>query len=167
MVFVLIAKFDRKISRLYNFWNFVTRFLFLVWQVVLISPFLILVCYCFVVNYSNLLKCKGSTPRPIERCQDSAFYKTGLNLWAGQIFLAAHVVLPNGQHLCHDSWVMIFSICFSNFTFQFMIHINFVEGAKTPKKFCFNIFGNYLLDKCNNLIFYLNENILLIITKKY
>ena len=35
-------------------------------------------------------------PRPIERCLDSAFHKTGLILWAGQNFLAAQVVLLNG-----------------------------------------------------------------------
>ena len=29
---------------------------------------------------------------------DTVFYNTEMNIWAGQNFLAAHIVLPKGQH---------------------------------------------------------------------
>ena len=45
-------------------------------------------------NLSEIL-----TLRPIERLMDSVFHKTEMKIWAGQKFLAAHVVLPKGQHL--------------------------------------------------------------------
>ena len=65
-----------------------------------------------------------------------------------------------------DRRVLIFIICFSNFTFQFMIYLKFAEKAYTLKKNWFKILGNYLLIKYNNLICKVNEKILLIITKK-
>ena len=35
----------------------------------------------------------------VPRDQDSVFHKTEMKIWAGQKFLAAHIVLPKGQHL--------------------------------------------------------------------
>ena len=73
---------------------------------------------------------QGNRPRTIERRMDSVFHKTEMKIWAGQNFLAAHIVLPKGQHLL--SWWLnyVFKfICFSNFTFQFMIYVNFAKGA--------------------------------------
>ena len=34
-------------------------------------------------------------PRPIKRRLVSVFHETEMKIWAGQIFLAAHTVLPN------------------------------------------------------------------------
>ena len=49
MVFVLIAKFDQKISSLCNFWNFVARFFWYGRVISYLSP-------CFVLFCSHLLK---------------------------------------------------------------------------------------------------------------
>ena len=73
------------------------------------------------VGYLSYL---GPRPRPIERCLDSVFYKTEMKIWA------AHIVLPKEQNFL-SLWLNCdFSfICFSNFTFQFMIYVNFAKGA--------------------------------------
>ena len=36
------------------------------------------------------------TLRPIERRLELVFHKTEMKIWAGQILLAAHIVLPKG-----------------------------------------------------------------------
>ena len=42
---------------------------------------------------------QGLQPRPIERRLHSGFHETEMQIWAGQNFLAAHIVAPNGQHV--------------------------------------------------------------------
>ena len=73
---------------------------------------------------------QNSDPRPIERRLESIYHKTEMKIWAGQNFLAAHIEFPKGQHVL-SLW-LYFDLnltCFSNFTFQFMIHANFAIGA--------------------------------------
>ena len=95
------------------------------------------------------------------------FMKWGRKFEPGRFFMAAHVVLPIGQHLL--SWWLNYDFkitCFRNLTFQFMIYVNFAKGALILKKSWFKIESNYHLVKYNILIGYLVENSLLIITEK-
>jgi hypothetical protein len=82
-----------------------------------------------------------------------------MKIWAGQYSLAAHTDSPKGQHVV--SWWLYYDlnfICFSNFTSQSKIDINFAKGDKILKKSLFDIAGNYHLVKYNILIAYLVEN---------
>ena len=48
-----------------------------------------------VMQLLTLIPPLTHTPRPIERRLVSVFHETEMKIWAGQIFLAAHTVLPN------------------------------------------------------------------------
>ena len=89
-----------------------------------------LFCKCACSDLSPTLLCSTfdhiyGTNRETPRL-DTVFYNTEMNIWAGQNFLAAHIVLPKGQNILF--WWINYDlnpICFSNFIFQFVTYVNF------------------------------------------